>query len=242
MNIKYHIPNAITVLNLISGVVAIIFLFNGYVIEAALMVGLATILDFFDGFVAKLLNSKSLIGKELDSLADVVSFGVVPALFLFHLITKSLYLAGYSENYYFIPYLALAVAAFSALRLAKFNLDTRQTTSFLGLPTPANAVFIISFAVIGHFQDSPIEIINQITSNLWVQIGLIPITCFLLISELPMFAIKVSKGVKFKDNSLKYTFLIIAALLVGTLYWTGLTLAMILYVIMSLLFEKRKNF
>ena len=205
MNIKSHIPNTITVFNLLCGSIAVILLFNGSLKGAALLVGLAAVFDFLDGFTAKLLNAKSLIGKELDSLADIVSFGLVPSLFLFVLIKSELNFNGcfYNEA---IPYLALAVTAFSALRLAKFNLDTRLTTSFIGLPVPAYAIFIISFVMVALYNDAPLPVLNQVASNIWVQLTVIAVSSFLLVSEIPMFAMKFSKGYGIKENNVRYSF------------------------------------
>lgn len=236
MEFKSHIPNAITMLNLLCGTISIILLFHGFYIEAALLVGLAAVFDFLDGLVAKLLNSKSLIGKELDSLADVVSFGLAPAMFLFILMSKNENVSSNNGVFQFLPYLSLAIAVFSALRLAKFNLDTRQTVSFVGLPTPANAIFIISFSIIGLTANSLLPVINQITANLCVEIIVIGIFSFLLVSEIPMFSMKFNKGYGFKINAVKYSFLIITIVLILALGWSGIALSMLIYIIMSLIF------
>ena len=142
---KKHIPNTITSLNLFSGSIAIVMAFEGAYIWVVFWVIIAAIFDFFDGMAARLLNAYSDIGKELDSLADVVSFGVAPAVAVFTLLRNDII---YHESLIFIqpyiPYLAFVIPIFSALRLAKFNIDERQTSSFIGLPTPANALFWIS--------------------------------------------------------------------------------------------------
>lgn len=236
MNLKSHIPNAVTLLNLISGALAIILLFNGYVVESALFIGLAAVFDFFDGFLAKLFNVKSLIGKELDSLADVISFGLAPAYFLYFLMSKNEFYSSSASIVQYLPFLALLIAAFSAFRLAKFNLDTRQTVSFLGLPTPANAVFIVSFCIVALKTNGTIPVIDQLTGNYLIQLAVIPLSSFLLISEVPMFSLKFNKGYGLNGNMIRYSFLFITLILILLLNWTGILLSMVVYVILSLLF------
>lgn len=237
MNIKTHIPNFITLLNLVSGSVAVILLLKGLYITAGMLVGLAAVLDFLDGFVAKLLNAKSIIGKELDSLADVISFGLVPALFIYYLMLSHTYVQNSVGFYSFLPYLALSIGAFSALRLAKFNTDTRQSNSFIGLPTPANAIFLISFAIVG-LQQSSFDIINDITTNLWIQLLIIPVSCYLLIAEIPMMALKFPKGYGFSKNKKRYLYLLVSLGLIILFGWPGVTSSIILYVLMSFLTRK----
>ncbi len=231
MNYKSHIPNTITILNLLSGSLSVILLFKGYLQAAALLVILAAALDFLDGFIAKMLNAKSIIGKELDSLADVISFGLAPALFLFmlmeqHNITET------NSIMALMPYLALFIAAFSALRLAKFNIDTRQSVSFLGLPTPANAVLIISFTIVA----SKMPVLGN---NFYLQLAIIPLSCYLLVSEIPMFAIKFSKGFSFSLNKIRYIYITIAMALVLLSGWLGVMLAGVIYILMSIILRDR---
>jgi CDP-diacylglycerol--serine O-phosphatidyltransferase len=233
MNFKSHIPNFITVLNLISGSFAVILLFRGCLTEAALFIGLAAVLDFLDGFVAKLLNAKSIIGKELDSLADVVSFGLVPALFLFMLMENSVR-DNASNLSNAIPYISLAIAGFSALRLAKFNIDTRQTVSFLGLPTPANAILIISFVIVASYSKD--SAIGMLFSNTILQVIVVFISCYLLVSEIPMFSLKF-KTFGLKGNEIRYAFLLISAALIIGLGWVGIFFTIIVYIVMSLIFN-----
>lgn len=238
MNIRSHVPNAVTLLNLMSGTIAVILLFRGYIEWAALCVGLSAVFDFLDGFFAKLFNVKSFMGKELDSLADVISFGLAPALFLFYIMESNQY-AKVNVLLSLIPYLSLFVAAFSALRLAKFNLDTRQTTSFLGLPTPANAVFIVSLVIVALQQESAIPFIKELAGNFWIQLAVIPVSCYLLVSEIPMFALKFTKGYALKNNGLRYSFLLIALLCVAIFNWTGILISVMIYILMSLVFGNR---
>ncbi len=148
MSMQKHIPNFFTLLNLLCGCCALLFSFDNLVISSY-FVGIAVVFDFLDGFAARLFNAKSDIGKDLDSLADVVSFGVVPGMILFKLIETFFVTGEYrNDNLFYIPFIAFLIPLFSALRLAKFNNDERQTDAFIGLPTPANAILIASFPLI----------------------------------------------------------------------------------------------
>lgn len=201
---KKHIPNTITCCNLISGCVATVFALYGNPEMALLFIILGAVFDFFDGMTARVLGVSSPIGKELDSLADDVTFGVAPASILFWflgVIDYPSFLEGWRS---IIPLSAYIIAAFSALRLAKFNLDTRQTTSFIGLPTPANALFWGSL-IVGYQA--------QMMYSTWtlplMLIGII-VSSWLLIAEIPMFALKF-KHWGFKGNEIKYLFVIFSA-------------------------------
>jgi len=188
--IKKHIPNFITCLNLFSGCVAVLLAFKGNYQGAFIAILVAAVFDFFDGFAARLLKAYSPMGKELDSLADMVSFGFAPGMIVFSLLTE----ANINE---WLPYLAFIIPVFSGLRLAKFNIDERQTSSFIGMPTPANAIFwgglTTSFAPF-------------LISNVWLIIVLTVLFSYLLVAEIPMFALKV-KNLAWKDNQIQYIFL-----------------------------------
>jgi CDP-diacylglycerol---serine O-phosphatidyltransferase len=188
---KKHIPNFITCLNLFSGCVAAYLAFKGKYTGAFGAILLAAVFDFLDGFAARLLKAYSPMGKELDSLADMISFGLAPGIMVFSLLNKT------SINEW-LPYAGFLIPVFSGLRLAKFNIDERQTSSFLGLPVPANAIFwagmINSFSLL-------------LTDNVWFFLVLIAVFCFLLVSEIPMFSLKF-KNVSWKDNQNQYLFLI----------------------------------
>jgi len=239
--IKKHIPNSITLLNLVSGSVAVILAVEGQIITAVALVGLAAVFDFFDGFFARLLHVKSEIGKELDSLADVISFGLTPSVILFCLIRENPALQSYQGLSGILPYSALLIAAFSALRLAKFNLDTRQSTSFLGLPTPANALFIVSLALISGSQAlQEAGLLSSIAGNLYFQLALIPLSCFLLVSEIPLFAIKFSDGFSFSANKLKYIFALFTVIALIAFQWAGIPIVVILYVAISTIAGQEK--
>ena len=194
--IKKHIPNTITCCNLISGCIATYFAFSGDYRTALLFIIIGAVFDFFDGMVARLLHVSSPIGKELDSLADDITFGFAPAAIIFS------YLAPLTSHLSpLTPYLAFVLAAFSALRLAKFNLDERQALGFIGLPTPANALFW--GALIGGLHGSQI----YFEGMEWCIIAGLLISSFLLVCELPMFALKF-KTWGWKGNEIKYIFLL----------------------------------
>jgi CDP-diacylglycerol--serine O-phosphatidyltransferase len=222
-----HIPNAITCLNLSCGALGIAFLFKDRIDIAFWLLIAAAVFDFLDGFAARFLNAYSPLGKELDSLADVISFGLLPAFMLY-----VVYLPAAPREWMgFIPFL---VAVFSALRLAKFNVDTRQTSSFLGLPSPANALLIA--AAVYYAGDNMAW--RSLMQTSWFIPCMSVVLSFLLISNLPMFSLKL-KGFGFAKNRLRYIFLGLCAVLVITLLATGNHpgLAMMgcisLYIIMS---------
>lgn len=192
---KKHIPNLITCMNVVSGTLAIFMAMYGQLMAAAGLILLAMVFDFFDGMAARALHVKSDMGKELDSLADMVSFGVAPALLAYFLMTDAM--PGYHFSllkdlpwYWVVALLCpLVIPAFSAFRLAKFNLDPRQTTSFIGMPTPANALFWIGLVLGKNWAP---ELYAALFGNVWV-LGLCAlILSVLLISELPMFSLKIS--------------------------------------------------
>ena len=216
------IPNAITCLNLISGCIACVMALNGQYEGALLWVVIAAVLDFLDGFAARLLKAYSTIGKELDSLADMVSFGVAPGMVVFS------YLNTLEEiPAVVLPFLAFMIPAFSALRLAKFNLDERQTGSFLGLPTPANALFWGSF--IPFF--ARFNTVNG-TVQTAIILGLAAICCLLMISEIPMFSLKF-KHYKWKGNEAQYILICLAIISLCLFNYTGICIAIVLYVLIS---------
>lgn len=218
MSIVRHIPNCITCLNLISGAVAVIYAFQDRFDKALGFIILASVFDFLDGFSARLLHAYSNIGKELDSLADTVSFGLAPSLIMYN------YLCGFTSGVNtYIRYIPLLLAAFSALRLAKFNLDTRQNENFLGLPVPASALLAASLiATAGHYQ----ELATPLLANNYAIPAIAVILSALLVSEVPMFSMKF-KSAKWKDNSTRYTFLgitipVAVILLILKIHWTGI--------------------
>jgi len=222
---KKHIPNTITCLNLISGCIATYFAFLSDYQMALLFIIIGAVFDFFDGMVARLLHVSSPIGKELDSLADDITFGFAPSAIVFS------FLSSFHIHLPFVPFLAFIIAAFSALRLAKFNLDERQALGFIGLPTPANALFWGSLILSLDWQTwfEPYQI-----PNFWfyVVLVLIPISSYLLVSEIPMFALKF-KTWGFKGNEIKYIFLLTCIPLLIIFQVTGIALIIAWYVILS---------
>lgn len=232
---KKHIPNALTSLNLFFGCLAIISSLEGDLKQAAWYIATAAILDFFDGFIARLLNAHSEIGKQLDSLADVVSFGVAPGM-IFYGISHD-YLAFGSGFPQFVPllvalsYAPFLIPIFSAIRLAKFNIDTRQSDSFIGVPTPANALFICAIPFV--LETGPAFATELFSSSYFLL--LFPfISAYLLVAELPLFALKF-KNFSFEANKLRYLFLLGALLLIIIFQYFGLGLSIVLYVLLSLL-------
>ncbi len=201
MNIKKHIPNSITCCNLISGCIATHFAFFYNPECAFIWIIIGAVFDFFDGMSARVLHVSSPIGKELDSLADVVTFGVAPATLLFSQLIVMDYPSFLQPVSDYLAFIAYIMAAFSALRLAKFNLDERQALGFIGLPTPANALFWGALFAGGS---------SYIGTTSWtalVLIGLMLLSCWLLVAEIPMFALKF-KHWGWQGNEIKYLFLI----------------------------------
>jgi CDP-diacylglycerol---serine O-phosphatidyltransferase len=223
--IRKHIPNAITCLNLFSGCIATVFAFQEAYLTAALFIALAAVFDFLDGFAARLLKAYSPIGKELDSLADVISFGLAPGAMAYSYISTLALLNGSPEM---LAWSGFLIPVFSALRLAKFNLDERQTSSFLGLPTPANALFWAfgissSFSFFLDFNFDPILVV----------LGIL-VFCGLLVSEIPMFSLKF-KNFQWKGNRLRYYFLIGCVILLFLLKINGISPCIVWYVLLSIL-------
>lgn len=222
---KKHIPNTITCCNLISGCIATYWAFHCDYQMALLFIVIGAVFDFFDGMSARLLHVSSDIGKELDSLADDITFGFAPSAIVFS------FLGSFHIHSPFVPFLAFLIAAFSALRLAKFNLDERQTLGFIGLPTPANALFWGSLIVSlnGQTWFEPYLLPEY---WLFIILALIPISCYLLVSEIPMFALKF-KTWGWKGNEVKYIFLITCIPLLLLLGVSGLAAIIAWYVILS---------
>jgi len=236
MHIKKHIPNALTCGNLLCGCLAIVFAFEGNLVISAYLVGVAAVLDFFDGFVARLLNVGGELGKQLDSLADMVTFGVVPAVVMYHLLALAFWgnqtqPRGLLTDWYpFLAYVPFLIAIFSALRLAKFNIDTRQTTSFIGVPTPANAILICSLPLILAFHRGFTEWIL----NPYFLICLTLLMSYLLVAELPLFALKF-KTFKWADNKIRFVFLIVSAVLLILFQVVAIPCIIFLYIVLSII-------
>ncbi|WP_158800567.1 CDP-diacylglycerol--serine O-phosphatidyltransferase [Pedobacter sp. L105] len=224
---KKHIPNALTCANLLSGCIGVVFAFKGDLSTAAYAVLLSGIFDFFDGFVARWLGVKSAIGKELDSLADMVSFGFLPGVVMFQMLAQS----DYSSPY--LPYIGFLITIFSALRLAKFNIDERQTEDFIGLNTPMNTLFIVSLPFIQ--RDYP-----GIGNSTLLLVSITVIMSFLLTSEIRIFSLKFG-SMEWAKNKIKFIFLIISAVLIAFLKFAAIPFVLVLYISMSFLHFKGRS-
>lgn len=294
--VKALIPNLLTAGNLIGGILAIVFSLTGRLEWAPYCIFISAFLDFFDGFAARLLKVQSELGKQLDSLADMVTFGVAPGIIVFMLLktvamlnilellkssenskifmnschfpkdsyaenssnlqelvlgTHSSNIKGISEmntvilQFDFLPYIALLIPVFSMFRLAKFNLDTRQTNSFIGVPTPANTIFFAAIPLcISNLHVGFIDSLNipmrMLFLSPWFYIISVPIMSYLLIAELPLFALKF-KSFGWKGNEIRYSFLTAAAVLLATLQWLAIPLIIILYILLSLIQNLNKR-
>ena len=241
---KKQIPNALTLLNLFCGSIAVILAVNNNFVTAALFVFLGIFFDFFDGFAARKLNVQSELGLQLDSLADMVTSGLVPGIVMFKLLALTLENEIVTEgtwvsnnldfhfNLPLLPLLGLLITLASAYRLAKFNLDEDQQTYFKGLPTPANTLLIISLPLIIEFQNS--NAINSIILNPWFLVILTLVSCYLLNSSIKLFALKF-KNYSFKDNSIRYIFILLCVVLLIVLKFAAIPLIILLYILMSVL-------
>lgn len=227
---KSYIPNFITLLNLFSGCVAVIFALEGHMKFTALFVFLGIFFDFFDGFLARKLNVQSELGVQLDSLADMVTSGLVPGLVLFYLLGLAPQLSWIPSN--FLPYFGLLVTLASAYRLANFNISTNQSDAFIGLPTPANTLLIISLPLIVEYQNS--DAINAIILNPWFLIVLTLVSCYLLNAPIKLIALKF-KTWGFKDNAARYILVVLSVVLLAVFQFSGIPLIILAYIFLSIL-------
>lgn len=225
---KKHLPNAVTCLNLFSGCLALTQIFSpdGNLVYASYFVVLAAVFDFFDGLLARALHVSSPIGKDLDSLADMVSFGVVPGAIIYKLLQGALTNA---EVPAYLAYAGFIITIFSALRLAKFNNDTRQSDSFIGLPTPACTLVVVSLPLI--LQHDSFGLTSTIL-NPWLLLALAILLSGLLVAELPLFALKF-KNLRWQDNSVRFIFLLLSLGLLIGLGVAAIPLIILLYVLLS---------
>ncbi len=222
----FSIPNLMTCGNLLCGCLGIVFSFRGDLLLSGYLILFAGVLDFFDGFAARLLKQSSPIGKELDSLADMVTFGVLPSMILFQLLERTTTSLDISAM--MLSFSAFILSVFSGLRLAKFNIDTRQSDSFIGVPTPANAILVASLPfILRNHPEFETWIINQ-----YVLVGYTLLMSYLLICELPLLAFKF-KSFKWDDNQLKYIFILLAVILLFLLKFAAIPLIVALYIVLS---------
>ena len=228
-----HIPNTLTSCNLISGCIAIVFALNANFSMALTFIVVGAVFDFFDGMSARLLGVSSPIGKELDSLADVVTFGVAPSSMIYSLLLI-LDKTGWNDTLAaLVPHVAFVMAAFSAIRLAKFNLDERQTTSFIGLPTPANALFWGALIVGGE------EMLAEQSNVILLLVALVFLSSWLLVAEIPMFALKF-KHWGWHENKIKYVFIVSCLPILLIFRISGISVIIAWYIFLSII-TSRKN-
>jgi len=236
--LKKHIPNFITTLNLFSGCIGIIVALKYRIDYAAYFIALAAFFDFFDGLAARLLHVKSEIGKELDSLADVVSFGVLPGIILYQLMTNSPNTPAAGSYVSIFALIALIIPVLSAVRLAKFNLDTRQTTSFIGLPVPANALFLGSLPLIKlqAKHNESLSWLTAITDNYYVLAFIAIGMSLLLVSKIPLISLKF-RNLKFADNKPQFILVAFAVISFVLVTFTAIPLIILAYILLSLVFK-----
>jgi CDP-diacylglycerol--serine O-phosphatidyltransferase len=228
--LKALIPNLITLLNLFFGTIAVIFAVEGALTMAAFFVLLGIFFDFFDGFLARKLNVASALGLQLDSLADMVTSGLVPGLIMFQLISQSL--TGSEPYVDLLPYMGILITLGSAYRLANFNISTEQKNYFIGLPTPANALLVLSFPLILEYQNN--EAFNSVILNAWFLLALTLISTFLLNAPVKLIALKF-KTWKFSDNIEKYILLILALIFLMVFKFFGISLIIFSYLLISVI-------
>lgn len=234
MSIRKYIPNTITCLSLVAGCISIVMALGGNMLWAAVWIIIGAVLDFMDGFMARLLKAFSPIGKELDSLADVVSFGVAPGMMVFALLREACAGMPFGVASPYVPYLAFVIPAFSGLRLAKFNIDVRQATSFIGLPVPAHALFWSSLS----YSLLPLVHHNGLLLAVAVAIAAF-LTSLLLVSEIPMFSLKI-KSVSWKGNEVRYILVVCGLAFILLFQFLGVAGTIFLYVLLSV-FTKNKS-
>jgi CDP-diacylglycerol--serine O-phosphatidyltransferase len=236
--LKKHIPNVITTLNLFSGCIGIILAVQNHSDYAAYFIVIAAMFDFMDGMAARLLHVKSEIGRELDSLADVVSFGVLPGIIVYQLMVNSPNTPVAGSYVSIFSLIAFIIPVLSAVRLAKFNLDTRQSTSFIGLPVPANALFLGSLPLIqmqARYSDS-LSWLTAITDNYYVLVFIAIGMSLLLVSEIPLFSLKF-RNLKFSDNKPQFILVAFAVISFAVVTFTAVPLIILAYILLSLIFK-----
>lgn len=242
MPFKKYVPNFITLCNLASGLIALMYAFDTNWKYAFIWVAIGIFFDFWDGFFARILKAQSPLGLQLDSLADMVTSGVVPGLVMFQMLTG---IADMREeynltpdNFYLglLPYAGFIITLASCYRLAKFNIDTRQTDSFIGLPTPANALLILSLPVILGHSDGE-GYIYEVLSNPYVLLGITLLSAYMLNAEIPLFSLKI-KHFDWETHKIQVVFLVISILYLFFFQYLGIPLIILTYVVMSVINNK----
>ena len=230
--ITRHIPNTVTCCNLICGCIASVMAFQARYDMAIIFIIIGAVFDFFDGMLARLFKVSGPLGKELDSLADDITFGFAPSVIVFSLFKEVHYPEFLQSIADFIPYTAFLISAFSALRLGKFNIDPRQSTSFIGMPSPANALFWGSLVVGGH------DFLVSESFNALYLLALVILMSYLLIAEIPMFSLKF-KNLTWKDNKVSYIFLLVCIPLLIIFRISGFAAIILWYILLSLITRKK---
>ena len=230
MTIKKHVPNAITLLNLFCGCIAVVFALSKEYEMAFYFVSLGIFLDFFDGFFARLFQVSSPLGLQLDSLADMVTSGVVPGIVMYQLMGSSSSFPQWGWAVEPWPFLGFLITLGSCYRLANFNIDTRQTDSFIGLPTPANALFILSLPLVLLYSDS--MLVLELLTNPWILVVITILSVYLLNAEIPLFSLKI-KTFSLQKNALQIGFLVASLLLLVFFQYAGIPLVIVFYVLLS---------
>ena len=231
--VSKHVPNAITCANLFSGCIGIVFAFQENLIFAAYALFLAAIFDFFDGFASRVLQSFSGIGKDLDSLADMVSFGFLPSAIMYELFLQAPQVPKISS---WLNFIAFLISVFSALRLAKFNNDTRQAESFIGLPTPANAILIASLPfILAHY-----PALTGYILNCYGLAAFVVVMCVLLVAEIPMMSLKF-KNSDVNKNIYRYLLLLFSAILILFFKFAAVPVIIVMYIALSIIQFKFSN-
>lgn len=225
---KQHIPNTVTCLNLFSGCLGIVFAFEGELHLATYAILIAAVLDFLDGMLARWLKAYSELGKQLDSLADMVSFGILPSVIIYQIFLLSPQTAPYSS---WLNYSAFLIAVFSGLRLAKFNIDTRQSENFIGLPTPANSLLIASFPMM--ILENNSFFMNYIMNPYFLFIFSLGMG-LLLVSEIPLISLKF-KSLKLSENLLRYILIFSSLILILIFQFAAVPIILFLYFLLSLI-------
>ncbi len=243
MMLKKYIPNLLTLLNLLCGTIAVIFAVNNELEIAAYFVLLGIFFDFFDGFAARIFKVEGELGKQLDSLADVVTSGVVPGIVIYKLLqTKNTIeifntevVSWKTQEIELLPFFGLLFTLAAAYRLAKFNIDERQTSSFIGLPTPAATLVVLSLPLILNY--SSLEFATALIENKWFLIILTVVLSFLMNAEIPLFSLKF-KDYSWKNNKVKFVFLILTIALVIGLQFIAIPLVILVYILFSIFFKE----
>lgn len=251
MSLKRHIPNLFTLGNLFCGTLATIYAIAGNYKVTAFLVVLGIVFDFFDGFLARILGVSGELGKQLDSLADMVTSGVVPGVVMFSLLNNNSFLMDqllspvldinvYNKDAtsidHYLSYVGFILTLAACYRLAKFNIDTRQSDSFIGLPTPAMSLFVVSLPLIQTHSD--IQLFSDFVNNSYVLVGITLLLSILMNVELPLFSLKF-KSFGIKENIIKYAFLIASLLMITILHYLAVPLIIILYVLLSLVYNHK---